>query len=62
MFFENDILMPGESARAYIKLLAPEYYPKSLSVGKEINMNSGGRVIGKVTILELYNEILLGGS
>jgi len=62
MFFENDILMPGESARAYIKLLAPEYYPKCLSVGKEINMNVGGRVVGKVKILEIYNEILLGGG
>lgn len=47
MFFENDILMPGESARAYIKLLAPEYYPKCLSVGKEINMNVGAGLLVK---------------
>lgn len=59
IFFENEILMPGGSARAYIKLLSPEHYPHCLRVGKEININEGSRVIGKVKVLEVYNELLL---
>lgn len=62
IFFEDDLLMPGKSARAYVKLLSPEYYPHCLSVGCEINMNEGSRVIGKVKVLEVYNALLLASS
>jgi len=62
IFFENDILMPGESARAYIILLSPEHYPHCLSIGGEININEGSKVIGRVKILEVYNELLLASS
>jgi len=62
IFFENDILMPGESARAYIKLLSPEHYPHCLSIGGEININEGSKVIGRVKVLEVYNELLLASS
>jgi len=62
IFFEDDILMPGSSAKAYIRLLSPEYYPHCLSVGKEININEGPKVIGKVKVLEIYNELLLSSN
>lgn len=62
VFFEDDLLMPGESARAYIKLISPEHYPHCLSVGQEININEGARVIGKVRVLEVYNELVLSTS
>lgn len=62
IFFEDDLLMPGESARAYIKLISPEHYPHCLSVDQEININEGARVIGKVRVLEVYNGLLLSTS
>ncbi|WP_444899918.1 hypothetical protein ACJJIX_03690 [Microbulbifer sp. VAAC004] len=62
MFFENDILIPGESARAYIRLLSPEHYPHCLYIGKELNINEGSRVVGRVKVLEVYNDLLLAAS
>lgn len=62
IFFENDILMPGDSARAYIKLISPEYYPHCLSVGAEININEGSKVIGCVRVIDIYNDLLRANS
>lgn len=58
IYYENDAVFPGETVKAYIKLLAPEEYPHCLFVGKKININEGARVVGIVTVLEIYNPLL----
>ena len=62
IYFENDLLVPGEIARAYIRLLSPEHYPHCLHEGMEINMNEGSRIIGSVKIEKIYNDLLVSDS
>ena len=57
-FVDVEILQPGDSAKAFVNYLSPEVYPKSLWIGKEMNIQEGGRLVGKATILEIYNETL----
>ena len=42
--------------------ISPEHYPHCLSIGGEININEGSKVIGRVKVLEVYNELLLASS
>lgn len=55
-----DILEPGEKALAFVNYITPEYYPGCLWPGKVMNVQEGGRVVGRSRIVEIYNEVLLG--
>ena len=51
---------PGETVRATITFISPAAYPGSLWIGKVINVQEGGRVVGHATITKIYNELLVG--
>ena len=55
-------LRAGESALARIWYLSPEAYPKSLWVGKVIDVCEGSRVVGSTRVVEVCNPVLLGVS
>jgi len=58
IYFENDVAFPGDTVQAYIKFITPEAYPHCLWVGKTMNINEGSRVVGTVTVKEVFNELL----
>ena len=58
IYYENEIVFPGETAMAYIKFLSPESYIHSLYEGKELSIKEASQVVGKVIITEVYNEQL----
>ena len=58
IYFENDVVWPGESAKVYVKFLSPEIYPHCLWVGKELNVNEASKIVGRLTVKEIYNELL----
>lgn len=61
-YFENDLVFPGDTVRAYITFISPEAYPNSLWVGKVINVTEGMRVVGTSKVLEIYDVVLLNRS
>lgn len=58
IYFENDVVFPGESAKTYIKFISPDAYPNCLWVGKKLNINEGSRVVGEAEVKEIYNDQL----
>lgn len=57
-FIDKDIVLPGEKALVYTTLLSPEAYKGALKAGSKINIYSGSKKIGEVTLIEIYNPIL----
>lgn len=62
IYFENEILFPGERALAYVKFIMPEAHPRVIHIGQILNLLEGSRIVGEITILEVYNEILMASS
>ena len=58
IYYDNEIVFPGDTAMAYIKFLSPESYTHELYEGKELTLKEASQVVGKVTIIEIYNEYL----
>ena len=58
-YLDREWVGPGETARAYIKFIAPEHYPRSLWPGKVISVQEGARVIGRAEIVRVLNPELL---
>ncbi len=61
-YIEQDTLRPGESCFANIWFITPEAYPKSLWVGKNIQFQEGGRVVGYAEVKKINNTVLLRNS
>ncbi len=59
---EKEALFPGETTIAFVNYLTPEVYPNTLWVGKEMNIQEGGKIAGKATIKEVCNNRLLKGT
>ena len=55
---DKEQVLPGESAITEIWFLSPDRYPKSMSVGKVIQVQEGSRVVGHAKVLKVYNEVL----
>ena len=47
-----------ENLRGTITFVTPEDYPKSLWVGKQIEMYEGAKMVGYATITDIFNPIL----
>ncbi|MFT5127986.1 MAG: hypothetical protein ACI8W8_001594 [Rhodothermales bacterium] len=58
-YLDIEVVAPGESARATVKFLAPEAYPKSMRPGCLLQVQEGARLVGILTVLEVYNSTLL---
>ncbi len=57
-YLDGNKIELGEKGRAFIKFLAPKEYPKCLWINKTIDVTEGEHLIGKATVLEIYNDIL----
>lgn len=51
---------PGETAYAKVWFITPEVYPHCLWIGREIDVQEGARVIGKLTVTKILNKVLEG--
>ena len=60
IYFENEVVFPGERARVYVKFIVPEHHPLCLRVGKDLEFREGANVVGYVTVNVIYNELLSG--
>ena len=54
-YYEDNV---GREIKGKIAFISPEEYPKSLWVGKKIEMYEGSKMIGTVKILQIFNKIL----
>ena len=61
-YYDVQMVPPDGTAKGTITFITPEAYPKSLWVGKKINIQEGERTVGYATILKVLNPILLGES
>jgi elongation factor Tu len=55
-----DQIAPGEVARVGVWFITPDVYPRSLWIGREIDVMEGSRIIGKLVITKIFNHILSG--
>lgn len=53
-----DEVLPGQTVRGTITFLTPEVYPHCLWVGRVIDLQEGGRVVGRAQITKIMNAIL----
>src|SRR5690242_14723577 len=57
-YLDADSVQPGATATATITFVTPEVYPASLWIGKVINVQEGGHIVGYATITKIFNEVL----
>lgn len=62
MYLDKNKVNPGGKANAAISFCAPENYPHSLWVGRIINIQEGGRIIGYMKVTRIMNKLLENGS
>lgn len=54
---------PGDTVKVRAWLVTPEVYPGCLWIGREIDVMEGPeRVLGKLTVTRIFNEILCGDA
>jgi len=58
-YIEKEEVQPGEMANARITSITPEYYPHCLWIGKVINIQEGGHLVGHAKITLIMNELLV---
>lgn len=58
-FLEKEVVQPGEEATANILFIAPEHHPKTIWIGKEIEIKEGSRLIGRAVVTKIFNQSLL---
>jgi len=51
-------VLPGQMVRGTITFIAPEAYPHCLWEGREIDVQEGGRVVGRARITKILNPLL----
>jgi elongation factor Tu len=54
----HDVLRPGETATGMITFITPEAYPRTLWIGKKLDILEGDRVVGVAKITKIYNSNL----
>ncbi len=57
-FIDDELVFPGSSIKAFVTYISPKQYPKTLWVGKIMNIQEGSKVVGKAEVLAVYNELL----
>jgi len=55
IFIDKAIVHPGDTVRAYIKIISTNYFHKSLREGMEYEFSEGQRVIGTGRIITILN-------
>lgn len=57
-YIGTDTVNKGEIVEGYVTFLSPEHYPNTLKVGDVVDFYEGSKLVGNITITEIYNEIL----
>ncbi|HYV93508.1 MAG TPA: hypothetical protein VE978_17170 [Chitinophagales bacterium] len=57
-FIDQEIVLPGETVKAKIKLLSPDFFVNSLTEGMTFEFREGSTVMGTGQILEIINDKL----
>jgi translation elongation factor EF-Tu-like GTPase len=57
-----DSIAPGQTGRAKMWLLAPEYQAKRLHPGFKFTVQEGARVVGHGTVINIINPALSTGA
>ena len=57
-YYNVDSVPPNGTAKGTITFLSPEAYPHCLWIGKIINIQEGGQIVGYATITEIFNPLL----
>ena len=57
-FLDKDIVFPGETVTAEIKILSVEYFAKSLTENMKFDFREGSKIIGTGIIKKIINEKL----
>ena len=58
-YIGRDSVRPGSSAEVQVWLITPNVYPKSIWVGRVIDVCEGTKVVGKLSVTRVLNTILL---
>lgn len=53
-----DEVLPGQTVHGTITFITPEVYPHCLWVGRVIDIQEGGRVVGHARITRIMNALL----
>ena len=51
---------PGETVKVAVWFITPDVYPACLWIGREIDVQEGKRIIGKLKITKIFNTTLQG--
>jgi hypothetical protein len=57
-YINKEQVNPGERAIAKIWFISPEVYPKSLWIGREIEIKEGSWLVGCAKVTKIFNPIL----
>lgn len=57
-YYEVEEVKPGETAIGTITFIDPEVYPKSMWVGREINIREGHRLVGVAIVRKVFNPTM----
>ena len=60
-YIGKELVNPGETANVQIWLLAPEHYPHTIWVGREIRVQEASRLVAHVKITKVLNAVLEKG-
>lgn len=61
-FIDKEIVYPGDTVKAYINILSPHLFKKSLEEGMKYEFSEGTRVIGIGKIITILNLELRKGE
>ncbi len=61
-YLGKDSIRPGESVCAYIDFITPEVYPKTIWVGRSLQIQEGEILVGHAIVTKVFNKILQGDS
>lgn len=57
-YYDSIEVKPGDTAIGTITFIDPEHYPKSMWIGREINICEGARIVGIATVRKVLNPIM----
>ncbi|NOU81503.1 hypothetical protein GC101_21815 [Paenibacillus sp. LMG 31459] len=53
------VVQPGETVMGTITFITPEFYPRTLWIGKLIRIQEGTRIVGHAEVTQIFNELLI---
>ncbi len=58
-YYDVQTVPSDGTAKGTITFISPEEYPNCLWVGKKLNIQEGTRIVGRATVLKIFNPVLL---